>query len=73
MIEERLYGLLALPNSSVVLRFSGDLGQIDALSAEQTHFDVASRTLHAIQVSHEAIVQATEVSINIIGTSASQR
>lgn len=62
--ERELYGLLALPNSSVVLRFSESLDQVDAVPAEDTPFDLASRTLHAVQVL-ETIVQMTEVSINV--------
>lgn len=62
--EGGLYGLLALPHSSVVLRFSESLDQVDAVPAEDTPFDLASRTLHAVQVS-ETIVQVTETSINV--------
>ncbi|KAL6814223.1 mono-functional DNA-alkylating methyl methanesulfonate N-term domain-containing protein [Trichoderma camerunense] len=70
--ERELYGLLALPHSSVVLRFSESLDQVDAVPAEDTPFDLASRTLHTIQVS-ETIVQITEVSINVATPTASSR
>jgi hypothetical protein len=62
--ERVLYGLLALPHSSVVLRFSESLDQVDAVPTEDTPFDLTSRTLHAVQVS-ETIVQVTETSINV--------
>ena len=62
--ERVLYGLLALPHSSVVLRFSESLDQVDAVPPEDTPFDLASRTLHAIQV-EDSIVQVTERSINV--------
>lgn len=59
-----LYGLLALPHSSIVLRFSENLDQVDAVPTEDTPFDLTSRTLHAVQVS-DIIVQVTETSINV--------
>ncbi|KAK5998199.1 hypothetical protein PT974_00571 [Cladobotryum mycophilum] len=67
-----LYGLLALPHSSLVLRFSEDLGYVEPLSSENTPFDITSRTLHAIQVS-ETIIQVTETSISLIGSTESSR
>lgn len=62
--ETVLYGLLALPHSSIVLRFSESLDQIDAVPTEDTSFDLTSRTLHAVQVS-DTIIQVTENSINV--------
>ncbi|KAL6858489.1 mono-functional DNA-alkylating methyl methanesulfonate N-term domain-containing protein [Trichoderma novae-zelandiae] len=70
--ERGLYGLLALPHSSVVLRFSESLDQVDAVPAEDTPFDLTSRTLHAIQVS-DSIIQVTERSINVATPTASSR
>lgn len=63
-IETVLYGLLALPHSSIVLRFSESLDQVDMVPTEDTPFDLTSRTLHAVQVS-DTIVQVTETSINV--------
>lgn len=62
--ETVLYGLLALPHSSIVLRFSESFDQVDAVPTEDTPFDLTSRTLHAVQVS-DTIVQVTETSINV--------
>ncbi|KAL7785971.1 mono-functional DNA-alkylating methyl methanesulfonate N-term domain-containing protein [Trichoderma ceciliae] len=70
--ERVLYGLLALPHSSVVLRFSESLDQVDTVPTEDTPFDLTSRTLHAIQVS-ETIVQVTETSINVATPIGSSR
>ncbi|KAL7933812.1 mono-functional DNA-alkylating methyl methanesulfonate N-term domain-containing protein [Trichoderma chlorosporum] len=67
-----LFGLLALPHSSLVLRFSESLDQVDAVPADDTPFDLASRTLHTIQVS-ETVVQVTETSINVVTPTASSR
>lgn len=63
-IETVLYGLLALPHSSIVLRFSESLDQVDMVPAEDTPFDLTSRTLHAVQVS-DTIIQISETSINV--------
>lgn len=62
--ETVLYGLLALPHSSTVLRFSESLDQVDMVPAEDTPFDLVSRTLHVVQVS-DIIVQVSETSINV--------
>ncbi|UKZ73493.1 hypothetical protein TrVFT333_001140 [Trichoderma virens FT-333] len=70
--DRELYGLLALPHSSVVLRLSESLDQVDAIPPEDTPFDLASRTLHTVQVS-ETIVQITEMSINVATPTASSR
>ncbi|PTB72969.1 hypothetical protein M440DRAFT_1340680 [Trichoderma longibrachiatum ATCC 18648] len=70
--ERVLYGLLALPHSSVVLRFSESLDQVDTVPPEDTPFDLVSRTLHALQVS-DSIVQVTERSINVATPTASSR
>ncbi|RFU78399.1 thermotolerance [Trichoderma arundinaceum] len=70
--ERVLYGLLALPHSSVVLRFSESLDQVDAVPTEDTPFDLTSRTLHTVQVS-ETIVQVTEKSINVAAPTGSSR
>lgn len=67
-----LYGLLALPHSSIVLRFSENLDQVDAVPTEDTPFDLTSRTLHAVQVS-DTIVQVTEISINVATPTGSSR
>ncbi|KAM0511282.1 hypothetical protein ACHAPE_010026 [Trichoderma viride] len=62
--ETVLYGLLALPHSSTVLRFSESLDQVDMVPTEDTPFDLTSRTLHAVQVS-DTIIQVSETSINV--------
>jgi hypothetical protein len=62
--ETVLYGLLALPHSSTVLRFSESLDQVDMVLTEDTPFDLTSRTLHAVQVS-DTIIQVSETSINV--------
>ncbi|KAL7926328.1 mono-functional DNA-alkylating methyl methanesulfonate N-term domain-containing protein [Trichoderma austrokoningii] len=71
-IEPVLYGLLALPHSSTVLRFSESLDQVDMVPAEDTPFDLTSRTLHAVQVS-DIIVQVSETSINVATPRGSSR
>jgi hypothetical protein len=59
-----LYGLLALPHSSIVLRFSESLDQVDMVPTDDTPFDLTSRTLHAVQVS-DTLIQVTETSVNV--------
>jgi hypothetical protein len=59
-----VYGLLALPHSSIVLRFSESLDQVDMVPTDDTPFDLTSRTLHAVQVS-DTLIQVTETSVNV--------
>ena len=61
-----LLALLALPHSSVVLQFSEDLSQVDALTAEDTPFDIVSRTLDACRTAQGMIVQVTERSVTFV-------
>lgn len=61
-----LYGLLALPDSSILLHFSSDFSQVDAVEPDGTDFDLAFRTLHAHQTQSGLIIQATESSIALI-------
>ncbi|KAG6005861.1 hypothetical protein E4U21_007569 [Claviceps maximensis] len=68
-----LYGLLALPNASIVLRFSKDFAQVDSLDADSTPFDLGSRTLDAYQTDSGLIIQVTESSISLISASHSSR
>ncbi|KAG6017036.1 hypothetical protein E4U54_008585 [Claviceps lovelessii] len=68
-----LYGLLALPNASIVLRFSKDFAQVDSLEADSTAFDLASRTLDAYQTDSGLIIQVTEGSISLISASHNSR
>lgn len=70
--ERILYGLLALPHSSIVLRFSENLDQVDAVPTEDTPFDLTSRTLYTVQVS-DTIFQITETSINVAAPTARYR
>jgi hypothetical protein len=58
--------LLAVPHSSTVLEFSQDLDQVDALSAENTPFDLSSTTLAATQMLDDKIVQVTETSLTLV-------
>ncbi|KAK2603782.1 hypothetical protein QQS21_004067 [Conoideocrella luteorostrata] len=64
-----LYGLLALPNSSIVLNFSGDFSQVDSLGPDSTGFDLAFRTLYACQTKSGLIIQTTESSISLMSGS----
>lgn len=68
-----LYGLLALPDASSVLRFSEDLAQVDSLEADKTAFDLASRTLDAHQTDSGLIIQVTERCISLITASHNAR
>ncbi|KND90349.1 hypothetical protein TOPH_05044 [Tolypocladium ophioglossoides CBS 100239] len=68
-----LCALLALPHSSVVLQFSEDFSQVDALTAEDAHFDIASRTLDACRTPQGMIVQVTERSVTLVTGSESSR
>ncbi|KAG6093599.1 hypothetical protein E4U30_004188 [Claviceps sp. LM220 group G6] len=68
-----LYGLLALPDASGVLRFSEDLAQVDSLEADKTAFDLASRTLDAHQTDSGLIIQVTERCISLITASHNAR
>lgn len=61
-----LYGLLALPNSSMLLHFPNDFSQVDAVESDKTAFDLASRTLHAHRAQSGLILQVTESSIALI-------
>ncbi|GAB0133592.1 hypothetical protein EsDP_00001998 [Epichloe bromicola] len=68
-----LYGLLSLPNASIVLQFSKDFAQVDLLEADNTGFDLASRTLDAYQTDSGPIVQVTERSISLLSASHNSR
>ncbi|KAG5983839.1 hypothetical protein E4U55_006989 [Claviceps digitariae] len=68
-----LYALLALPNASMVLRFSKDFAQVDSLEADNTAFDLSSRTLDAHQTDSGLIIQVTESSISLISASHNTR
>lgn len=61
--DQSLCSLLALPHSSMVLCFSGDLGEVE--SPDNTPFDTSSRTLHASQSAEGIITQVTETSITL--------
>lgn len=61
-----LYGLLALPHSSIVLQFTDDLEQVQAVSQEDSLFDLSSTTVFAIQRSDGSIVQVTESYISVV-------
>lgn len=57
--------LLALPYSTSVLQFSEDFSQVQALAAEDTPFDVSSRTLDACSSSEGAVIQVTERAVTV--------
>ena len=67
--QNGFYAILSLPNSTEVLHFSGDLGQVDALSPEAVSFDLGSRTIHAAQSNTGTILQISERMLAIISTS----
>lgn len=69
--SNQLYGLLALPHSSLVLHFTDDLEQVQAVSQEDSFFDMSSTTVFALQRNDNSIVQVTESYITIVR--ASQR
>ncbi|KYK59685.1 thermotolerance protein [Drechmeria coniospora] len=58
--RRRLHALLSLPYSSLVLRFSENFDQVDSLGADDSPFDLASRTLAACETAQGGIVQVTE-------------
>lgn len=62
-------GLLSLPHSTIVLQFSGDLTQVDALPSEDTKYDTTSRTLYAVQTKNGEILQVTETHVAVISLS----
>lgn len=65
-----LFGLLALPHSSILLRFSSDFSQVSAVESEATAFDLSSRTLCACQFGPDIIIQVTESSISVVSASS---
>ncbi|KAF5133642.1 hypothetical protein E5D57_004268 [Metarhizium anisopliae] len=64
-----LFGLLALPDSSILLHFSSDFSQVDAVPPDSTAFDLTSRTLHACQAQSGLILQITESSVALLSGS----
>jgi hypothetical protein len=64
-----LYGLLTLPNSSILLHFSSDFSQVDAVEPDRTAFDLTSRTLHAHRTKSGSILQATESCVVLLSDS----
>lgn len=60
-----LSALLALPYSSAVLQFSEDFSQVNALAAEDTPFDLTSRTLDACSSPQGMVIQVTERSVTV--------
>ncbi|EFY85329.1 thermotolerance protein [Metarhizium acridum CQMa 102] len=64
-----LFGLLALPDSSILLHFSSDFSQVDAVAPDSTAFDLTSRTLHACQAQSGLILQVTESSVALLSDS----
>ncbi|KJZ78093.1 hypothetical protein HIM_02730 [Hirsutella minnesotensis 3608] len=58
-----LCALLALPHSTALLRFSEDFGQVDALTSDDTHFDLTSRTLEACRSRKGILIQVTEKAV----------
>ncbi|QUC16709.1 uncharacterized protein UV8b_00950 [Ustilaginoidea virens] len=67
--SKSLYGLLSLPDSSIVLQFSADFSQVHSVEPDNTGFDLAFRTLHAGQTQSGTIIQVTESSISLISSS----
>ncbi|KAI9167242.1 thermotolerance protein [Paramyrothecium foliicola] len=55
--------IIAAPHSSIVLSFSEDLDQVDAMPTEATPFDLSSTTISATQGADDSIIQITETSI----------
>ncbi|PHH83522.1 hypothetical protein CDD83_2975 [Cordyceps sp. RAO-2017] len=68
-----LFVLLALPYSSAVLLFSEDMTQVRALTAQETPFDLTSRTLSACRSSHGIFIQVTETFITVVRGHESSR
>lgn len=66
-----LSALLGLPYSSAVLQFSENFGQVNALAAEATPFDLSSRTLDVYSSPQGTVIQVTERAIVV--TTAFQR
>ncbi|TWU75557.1 hypothetical protein ED733_006221 [Metarhizium rileyi] len=64
-----LYGLLALPNSSMLLHFSSDFGQAGPVDPDGTALDLTSRTLDARQTQAGLILQVTESSLSLVSDS----
>ncbi|KAH7327908.1 thermotolerance protein [Stachybotrys elegans] len=67
---EGLLVLLAVPQSTVALHFSEDLAQANALSAEETPFDLGSSTLCATCTPSRTVVQVTETAVTLIDNNA---
>ncbi|TDZ16631.1 hypothetical protein Cob_v010547 [Colletotrichum orbiculare MAFF 240422] len=65
--------LLASPGTTDVLVLSADLAQADIADTAALQLDVMSRTLAASQASDGTIVQVSETSVVVIGTSQSTK
>lgn len=63
--------MLALPHSTTILRFEANFADVRAETSETCHFDMASRTLHAVRTASGLIVQISEGHITLVA--ASQR
>jgi hypothetical protein len=66
MVKQRLNVLVSLPHSSMMLELSEDMEQVDAVSQEDTCFDLTSRTLTAAQLMEDGVLQITESSITVL-------
>ncbi|KEY70872.1 hypothetical protein S7711_00718 [Stachybotrys chartarum IBT 7711] len=70
---EGLQVLLAVPQGTVVLRFSPDLSQATALTPGTTPFDLAASTLYATVLMAQLVVQITETSVTLVTPTQSSR
>ncbi|KAF4587555.1 thermotolerance protein [Ophiocordyceps camponoti-floridani] len=55
-----LCAVLAFPDSSAFIQFSEDFGQVEATATQDTHFDLATRTLDVCRSLQGIFIQVTE-------------
>ncbi|VUC35766.1 unnamed protein product [Clonostachys rosea] len=68
-----MVAILALPYSTAILSFSGNLEDVVAEQADQTPFDSSTRTLCSARTVSDVIVQVTEETITLVTHSQSSQ